>query len=154
MRKASLLVCFGLVMIFGERLFAQTANSPSNPNNVSANVLKVCTVSAFTVDFGDYDASAATAKTQTGTPSFNVRCTVGTPYTVTLGNGSNFTTTRRMRLSATTNYLNYNLSHTPPAGGGTGTGAAQSYSVTGDIPVGQWVTPGAYTDTVVVTITY
>lgn len=137
-------------------LVAQTspATSPANPNNIQATVAKVCTVSTFSVDFGTYDASSATAKTPTGTPSFDVRCTNTTPYTVTLGNGLNFTTTRRMRQGATTNYLDYTLGFTAPAGGGTGSGSPQTYTVTGSIPVSQFVTPGGYVDTVVVTVAY
>ena len=146
-----------LAIVLGTMLAAPAfsqASSPTNPNNISANVLKVCTVSAFNVSFGDYDASSPTAKTPTGTPAFTVRCTMGTTYTVVVGNGTNYTTTRRMRLGATTSYLDYNLGHTPPTGGGTGTGLAQSYTVTGNIPIGQWVAAGAYSDTVVVTVTY
>jgi spore coat protein U-like protein len=37
---------------------------------------------------------------------------------------------------------------------GTGNGAAQALTVFGRIPVGQYVTAGAYADTVTATVTY
>jgi spore coat protein U-like protein len=37
---------------------------------------------------------------------------------------------------------------------GTGNGSAQSLSVYGQIPDGQYVAPGAYSDTITVTVTY
>jgi spore coat protein U-like protein len=37
---------------------------------------------------------------------------------------------------------------------GTGNGAAQGLTVYGQIPAGQYVTPGSYADTIGVTVTY
>lgn len=37
---------------------------------------------------------------------------------------------------------------------GTGNGSAQTLTVYGEVPAGQSVTPGAYTDTITATITY
>ncbi len=37
---------------------------------------------------------------------------------------------------------------------GTGNGAAQNITVYGQIPAGQYVTPGSYADTIAVTVTY
>jgi spore coat protein U-like protein len=37
---------------------------------------------------------------------------------------------------------------------GIGTGTAQSLSVYGQLPAGQFVRPGNYTDTVIATVTY
>jgi spore coat protein U-like protein len=37
---------------------------------------------------------------------------------------------------------------------GIGTGTAQSLSVYGQLPAGQFVRPGSYTDTVIATVTY
>lgn len=144
----------GLLGLCCAPLMAQTATSPSNPNNILATVAKVCTISAFTVDFGTYDASSGTAKTPTGTPSFTVRCSNTTPYTLTLGTGLNPSGgVRRMENSlAAGNFLDYNLSLGSTAG--TGTGAAQTITVTGSIPINQFVAPGPYRDTVVVTVTY
>jgi spore coat protein U-like protein len=36
----------------------------------------------------------------------------------------------------------------------TGTGVAQSITVYGQIPAGQYVSPGTYNDTIIATITY
>jgi spore coat protein U-like protein len=37
---------------------------------------------------------------------------------------------------------------------GTGNGNAQTLTVYGQLPAGQYVTPGAYADTITATITY
>jgi spore coat protein U-like protein len=152
--RTSSIVLYLITAALVPQAFAASASSPSNPDNITATVAPACSVTTFAVNFGTYDATAATAKLPEGTPTFNVRCTVGTTYEVSVGNGESFATSRRMRLGATSSYLEYNLDATPPTGGGAGTGQNQSYTVTGDIPVSQFVTPGAYSDTVVVTVTY
>jgi spore coat protein U-like protein len=96
-----------------------------------------------------------------------VTCTSGTTYTVGLGPGlatGATVTTRQMQNG--TNLLNYGLfsngTWTTNWGNtlatnwvsGSGTGVAQPLTVYGQIPAGQYVTPGSYTDTIAVTVTY
>ena len=74
------------------------AQSATSSFQVSANVLKTCTISATPIGFGNYDpvgAYAATPADQTGTVT--VRCTRGTSWSVALGAGDNFWGGRRMR---------------------------------------------------------
>ena len=96
-----------------------------------------------------------------------VTCTNTTPYTVGLDAGT-FTgatvTTRRMTGPAaaplsyslfsdagrTTNWGNTAGSWVS----GTGNGSSQTLNVYGRIPAAQYATPGAYTDTITVTVTY
>jgi len=159
---------------------ANFAPSTSNwdaigPVTYTANfvVPSVCTqVSTTTVNFGNI--AAATTVPTGGTPATGavaVQCNQGAPYSVYLGNGSNFTTTRRMKSGAA--FLPYQLyqdsAHTIAwsatgvgtvggSGGvnGIGSGSNQTLTVYALIPAGTAVpaTTGTYTDTVVVTVNY
>lgn len=129
---------------------------------VTATVLSFCTIAALPLAFGNYSSALVVATT-----TVTVACTVGTTYDVGLdvGTGTGATVAlRKLTLLAST--LNYALfrevgrtSNWGPTIGtntvaGIGTGVAQVLTVYGDIPAGQLVTPGAYTDTVTATITY
>ena len=54
---------------------------------VTATVLKNCTIDSTNLAFGNYDPLAGTAVNQTST--VNVKCTLSTPYTVALNTGAN-----------------------------------------------------------------
>lgn len=142
--------------------FAQTASSNMA---VSATVIKVCIVSAGSLDFGNYNASSMSANTSTA--NIAVTCTNSTSYEVALdaGGGSGATTTTR-RLSAGGDTLQYQLfrdsgysqnwgnTSGSDVAAGTGTGSVVNLTVYGRIAAGQYRTPGAYSDTVTVTVTY
>jgi len=134
---------------------------------VTATVLGSCSVSATDLAFGDYTPTSGTALDQTSTVT--VTCTNGTSYTVGLNAGlnddGNGVTGRRMVYN-TTNFLAYalysdsgrttNWGNTPPTDtvGGTGSGSGQAITVYGRVPINQYVTAGAYLDTITVTVTY
>jgi spore coat protein U-like protein len=93
-----------------------------------------------------------------------VTCTTGTDYDIALDNGQN--ASRRMRLGATTNYVDYELYTdvartnpwpstvgTPPYSY-TGIGAQDTITVYGRIPGQATPLAGTYTDTVQITLTY
>jgi spore coat protein U-like protein len=122
-------------------------------------------VSTNTLNFGStgiwtsaVDASA----------TFDVQCTNSTPYDVGLDLGANETgTTRRMvHGSDATQFVNYelysNAGRTTVWGDtvdtdtvdGTGNGTNQTMTVYGRVPVQTVSKPGAYSDTITVTITY
>jgi spore coat protein U-like protein len=72
---------------------------------------------------------------------------------------------RRLQNGASANYLNYNLyqnsgkttiwgNSTSTGVTVTGTGTEESTSVYGEIPAGQSVPAGSYTDNVIATVTY
>jgi spore coat protein U-like protein len=109
------------------------------------------------------------------TATITVQATNTTPYSIGLGNGANASgSQRRVRLGATSNFINYNLytnagrsqawttttqtaSCTGGAGTcvlGTGTGSAQNVTVYGRVPPQAIPAAGAFTDTVVVTVTF
>lgn len=133
---------------------------------VTATVISVCTVSATDLAFGNYDASAGAPNDNSSTVS--VTCSNGSPYTVGLdaGTGAGATVNVR-RMSNGGNTLDYSMYTTAgrttvwadgTAGtstqAGAGNGAVQNFTVFGRIPTGQFVTAGAYADTVTATVTY
>jgi len=138
------------------------ANPATTTFGVSTTVLKDCIVSATALAFGNY-----TGAVNTNTSTVTVTCTNSTTYSVGLGVGlatGATVTTRQMQNGAV--LLNYGLysngTWTTNWGNtlatnwvlGTGNGAAQNITVYGQIPAGQYVTPGSYADTISVTVTY
>ena len=133
---------------------------------VSATVLASCQVNAANLAFGNYTPGSATPVTASST--INVTCTTGTGYTVALDGGtvSNAMTARNMK-NTTNDLLSYGL-YTSSAcitiwgdgtGGtltdiGLGNGTAQSYTVYGRIPAGQYAPAASYSDQIGVTVSY
>jgi len=120
--------------------------------------------SASTMNFGTHGVLDAALNS---TSTIDVQCTNGQGYSISLngGNGtSGTTTTRTMENGAES--VNYTLwkdaSRTQNWGdtggeimtGLTGDGAAQSYTVYGQVPAQATPTAQTYTDTVTVTVTY
>lgn len=133
---------------------AGAANAQSATSNfqVTANVLDACTVAATDLVFGDYVASAA----KTSTSTVTVTCTNGTNYSVGITGGSSG---RAMTGpgGATLNYAMYNDAGFTTAFGvaaAAGNGAGQAYTVHGRVPAAQFVTAGAYVETVQVVVAY
>ncbi|HUJ14349.1 MAG TPA: spore coat U domain-containing protein [Thermoanaerobaculia bacterium] len=146
-------------------LFAaqQTANL-----NVTASVSAVCQITTTAVAFGAYDPVVVNAATDlTAAGSVNVACTKGTPATIDLGTGANFSAGSR-RMSSGTDFLGYALykdaARTQVWGTGLTGGSTAAYTsaskasasvpVYGTVPQAQDVTVGSYSDTVVATINY
>jgi spore coat protein U-like protein len=149
-------------------LFNASAGSSPWTATIGAN----CNVSTSPVNFGS--ASLLTANIDaTGTVS--AQCTSNSPFSIGLDNGANASGgQRRMRLGATSSYVSYNLytdtgrsqpwstsgSATACSGGagscslGTGDATVQSVTVYGRVPPQTSPAPGAYADSVVVTVTY
>ena len=148
----------------------QAATATANMT-VQLTVTASCTINAATLDFGNATLLATLID---ATTTLSVTCTNTTPYSIGLDNGVNFSASRRMRQGATANYIGYAIytdaartnpwttassSTTCTAANscflGTGNGSAQSISVYGRVPaLGTAPTPGAYTDTVTMTVTY
>jgi len=131
--------------------------------------------STSTVDFGNINDISTTKRDYTAQGAVNSTCNYGTPYSIYLGDGNNRISGgfRRM-INANNEYIPYQLykdsnystvwdatggvTNVGGAGGvsGTGTGSAQTTTVYGKIPQGTSIasTPGSYSDSVVVTVTY
>ena len=153
----SLLVLAALLLM-PHSAVAATATAPMA---VSATVQASCTVTATAMAFGAYTSTAASASTSTVTPT----CSNTTPYTIALsaGTSTGATVTQRAMFvaGAPGTLLNYALTsdvahstNFATSASITGNGAAQPVTVYGNVPAGQTIAPGAYTDTITVTISY
>jgi spore coat protein U-like protein len=134
--------------------------------NVTATVIAACNVTATDLGFGNYDAASGTANDATSTVT--VICSNGTTFDVALDAGTTAGAAVNARLltdgTDTLSYALYsdagrttlwgdNTSGTSDVSG-TGDGTNQNLTVYGRIPVSQYVTAGAYSDTITVTVTY
>lgn len=140
-------------------------NGPTNLSfNVLANVQSACSVTASNMDFGSV-ATLSAALNATSTITAN--CTVSTPYQIALDGGLSAAANPAQRImSMGTNTITYGLyrnsQRNQPWGNipGTntqaavGTGAAQPFTVYGQVPSQATPKPGLYQDTIVVTLTY
>jgi spore coat protein U-like protein len=140
--------------------FAATATTTFS---VTANVVSTCAVSATTAAFGPY-----TGTTTDTTATVTVTCSNLTTYNVGLSAGlaTGATVTTRAMTGPSATLLNYGLfqdsAHSVNWGdtvgtdtvAGTGNGLGQSLTVYGQVPAGQFVESGAYTDTITATVTY
>jgi spore coat protein U-like protein len=142
--------------------YVDTISSASRSFTVTAVVQAMCQITATNLAFGSYTGEALDAVS-----TLKVTCTKTTPYYVNLGDGQHpdgsylpraigpggvlLSYTMFRDAARTSRWGNtYNLDGVA----GTGSGSAQTLNVYGRVAAGQFVTPGAYTDTVIATITY
>jgi spore coat protein U-like protein len=114
------------------------------------------------INFGSH---ALLASNIDATGTFDVLCTTGVPYTVSLdGGGGGSISSRRMETGG--EQVNYQLYSDPSRSqvwgetlgvdrvAGTGTGSAQTLTVYGRVPPQTTPPAGTYTDTVTITLNY
>lgn len=141
---------------------------------ITLNVAADCQITAPDLSFG---AAPLVGSFNPVTRTISVRCSRGSAYTVGLGNGQNFSGTRRMRQGSTSNYLNYEIYRgTSVASGRWGSANAgerrssasadsnpgvydsstqQGFTYTAAIdPLQSTPAAGTYTDTIVVDIAF
>ena len=136
----------------------------ANAANWTATINSNCIVSPTSLDFSSHGLLSANVDVA---GLITLQCTNTTPYVVSLGlglgSGVTLPTARKMTKGAET--VTYGLYSDPAravvwgtgAGqtvSGTGTGIAQNINVYGRVPPQTTPSPGVYTDTVVVTVTY
>jgi len=134
-----------------------SAGTQTGNFSVTATVSAECTIAATALSFGTYTGAVLNVNS-----AVNVTCTNSTPYNVGLNQGTATgatVTTRKMTGASTTlNYALYSNSGLSTNWGatlaGTGNGSLQALTVYGQIPAGQYVKPGSYTDTITATVTY
>jgi spore coat protein U-like protein len=139
---------------------------------VTATVVSTCTIAAAAVAFGNYNVATVADTVANG--SVTINCSQLAPVVVTLGQGipanvgpgsSDAAPVRQMAGLGPTDRLGYNLyqdagfstvwGNTAGTGVTTvGTGVADVHTVFGRIPAGQAVPAGAYSDSVLATVTY
>lgn len=146
--KALAIAAFGFAAAGAAQ--AQTATTTFQ---VTATVEEACSVAATDLVFGSYLATAALALDSTST--ITVTCSNGTGYGVDVG-----ATPMARTMAGPGGNLNYGMfneiGRTTAFGvvGASGNGAGQAYTVFGRVPPGQFLTIGAYSATVTVTVTY
>ena len=144
------------------------ADTATGNLNVSATVNKSCTVGGGTLAFGVISPTTGVTTASPASGSVSVTCTFDTAYDVALDNGANYSASRRMTNGS--HFLTYDIYRNAGATqrfgatdvatdmvAGTGNGnSADTIPVYGLIPAGQAATAGAgaYTDTVLITVTY
>jgi spore coat protein U-like protein len=154
--------------IAGAVLLAPQARAATSTGNfaITGTITATCQVNASTLAFGAYNPVLNANLDVTGTVS--VSCTNATPYNIGLGVGAGTgatITNRKMTSGANTltyqvfrdaaRTLNWGQTVGTDTVAGTGNGVAQAITAYGRIPAGQTTAAvGAYTDTVVITITY
>jgi spore coat protein U-like protein len=112
---------------------------------VTANVQGTCLITDGTLPFGLIDSIAAPAVGPIAAAGVTVTCNNGTIYSVTDDAAAN-------PLTNGTDNIPFTLAH---AGGGTATGVADAYAITGSIAAGAYLgfPAGAYTSSVTLTVT-
>lgn len=136
------------------------AASATGSFDVGIQVLATCSISASNMTFSSI--TTGTTSNTDATSSLTVNCSNGTPYTIALGNGANYSNIRRMAWGAshveyvlyqdTSRSTEWNSVSTKAA---TGNGSDQTFTVFGRVGSGQSIThTGNYGDTVIATVTY
>ena len=159
-RVLSAVTAIVTICLMATSVWAATATTTFQ---VTATVQATCLISATNLSFGTYSGAVANS-----TSTITVTCTNTTPYNVGLNAGTApgaTVTTRKMSGpgGALLAYALYqDAAHTINWGNtigtdtetGTGNGSGQALTVFGQAAAGQFVTPGAYVDTITATITY
>jgi spore coat protein U-like protein len=140
-------------------------NESGQTFSVTAAVEARCTVNATNLNF---PSTGLLASAQDATNTVSVVCTQGAPYQIGLGAGLNHaglgTSARKMKAGAET--ITYQLYRDAGRSlvwgdtldtdtkGGTGIGITDNHTVYGRVPAQTTPSPGTYSDTIVVTVTY
>jgi spore coat protein U-like protein len=157
-------VPFVSLMFLPAVAFAQTSTSTNF--TVQITIQAACQInSAANLNFGTNGVLAANVD---ATSQIIVQCTTGTPFSLGLsaGAGTGATVTTRLMTGPASATIAYSLyrdaAHSLVWGNtvgtdrltGTGTGAAQPFTVYGRVGPQNTPAPGTYTDTVTATLTY
>jgi len=141
-----------------------SGHATSAPFTVTATNATSCSVNASTLNFG---STGVLRSSLDATSTVTLTCTNAAPYTVALDGGlSGATNPAQRKMSQSSEQVTYGLyqdsARTQPWGdsvgtntaAGTGSGLAQMFTVYGRVPAQTTPSPGTYSDTVVVTVTY
>ena len=181
LKKSALVIASLLVAGAAQAVsFSNTGSLSVSINVTAGSTTTSCSFSAPMGGGTTYYSSTAyvsgpTAAQATGMGFVNIACngTDATPYTVNAGSGNNATaTSRRARLGATSDYIDYNLTTfagmnpSAPWGDSTTFGSGITGTTSGNVsntagvsfnlvvPASQTAPTGIYTDTVVLTATF
>jgi spore coat protein U-like protein len=164
-----LLVTLIAIVAVPRSLTAQAGGGESSANmQVSANVIRKCTIAAQPMAFGNYDPVQANyAAPLDAQTTLTVACTKGTAVNIAMDNGTNAQGNARRMTGGGANYLGYQVykdSSRSEVWGETGNGSLhggiapsrdpRQFIVYGRVAGGQDVSEGAFQDTVLVTVQF
>jgi spore coat protein U-like protein len=163
MKKSLATLALACVVLSAQSASAATANGTLT---VQATVSDACSVADAALTFGAVNPTSGILLPVT--TNIGVTCTLGTSFTVGLGDGSNATGgARRLRRGVTSDYLTYELykdilmtsrfgnAQTGDRASGLGLGITSTpIIVYGAIPAGQTAASGSYSDSVQITLYY
>jgi len=143
--------------------YIDTISTATTSFQVTVVISATCTISATNLAFGNYSGLLIDS-----TSTISVNCTKAATYNVGLNAGlaTGATVTTRSMTGPAAALLGYKLfsnsGYTTNWGNtvgtdteaGIGTGSAQSLTVYGQVPAGQFVRAGSYADTITATVTY
>lgn len=143
--------------------YTDTVSTATTSFTITATISAACSVTATQLAFGNYSGILVNS-----TSTITATCTKSIPYNVGLsaGTATGATVTTRKMTGPSASTLSYSLFRDSGRNANwgitvgtdtvlvTGTGIAQPITVYGQVPAGQFVRPGAYADTITVTITY
>ncbi len=154
-----------IVLLAGLPLASSEAATTTATFTVTADVQTTCSITANNLNFGAYTGVELDINT-----TLTVTCSNGVPWTISLnpGTSTGATVTTRAMTGPGTDLLGYGLfqdaGHTinwgdtvgvnTLSGTGAGTGTPQTETVFGRIQASQFVSPGAYADTITATLTF
>ena len=162
------IVTFALVALVVMPRSLEAQGQSSANMQVSANVIRKCSITAQPLAFGNYDPVQVnyTAPLD-GQTTLTVACTRGTAVNIAMDNGANAQGQARRMTSGAANYLGYEVyqdSSRTRVWGATGGGVLaggiapsrdpRQFIVYGRVAGGQDVAEGAFQDTVVVTVQF
>ncbi|HEV2432330.1 MAG TPA: spore coat protein U domain-containing protein [Burkholderiales bacterium] len=136
------------VALSAAALFAQVAQAQtftSGQFNVAVTLTSVCTLSAIADVTFAYTSLQAVPANSTG-GGYSVTCTNNLPYTFGLQAGTGAPSAPgNANITVTDANVGLQYTLTPSAANGTGSGAAQAYSINGTMPASQSGNCGAAT---------
>jgi spore coat protein U-like protein len=161
MNKIKLLIALAILPAFN----LANASTATAPMQVTATVDPKCTISANNMDFGSIQLNSTSVILTT---MLSAQCTNGTTYSVSFDAGVNANSGGyRLKHATLSQYLSYTLttqSNQPINpnqifynGTGTGTGSGTTPTtifIQGSLNTSANVTPGKFSDTLTVTVTY
>jgi spore coat protein U-like protein len=140
-----------------------STNATSAAFTVTATYSATCTLASTNLNFG---SAVSLSSLLTGTSTLTATCSSTTPYTVGLNGGNaNASDPTQRKMSNGSSQITYGLYQSNGASSpwgntssnwvsGTGSGSGQALTVFGRLPVQTTPVPGAYSDTIVATVTY
>lgn len=143
--------------------YTDTVSSASSSFTITAVVQPTCSISAGGLAFGTYsgllvNSTSNISVTCTKTTSYNVGLSAGTATGSTVANrsmkGPNSALLGYKLFSNTGRTANWGNTVGKDTVASVGTGVLQTLTVYGQIPAGELVAPGSYTDTITATLTY